>query len=347
MEKHFTQPIGISAYAAYIPHQYIRVDDIHEVHHPQLVGQSNYTKSVPDLDEDTGSFSLQICNQMTQSFPHIDYSKLGAIYVGSESHPYAVKPTGTILAQYFNISKLTTANLEFACKAGTAGLQIIASEVLAQTISAGLAIGVDIAQAHPGDVLETTAGAGGAGFLLSSQPQEIIANLLYTTSITSDTPDFWRRPGQSHPQHMGRFTGSPAYHKHVSAVTKRLLEISKLEPQQVQHTIFHSPNPKFPNQIANQFKFKNDTLIHNHLFPHIGNAYAGSTMLSLAYALDQAKPNEYIFLVSYGSGAGSDGFIFQTTENISKYKNKYQLIQQLENRKQLTYGQYLKHHHII
>ncbi len=47
-----------------------------------------------------------------------------AVWVGSESHPYAVKPTSTIVAEAIGAVPATLAgDLEFACKAGTEAFQ--------------------------------------------------------------------------------------------------------------------------------------------------------------------------------------------------------------------------------
>jgi len=54
----------------------------------------------------------------------IEPSTIGAVYVGSESHPYAVKPTASMVAEAIGATPdLTAADLEFACKAGTAAVQ--------------------------------------------------------------------------------------------------------------------------------------------------------------------------------------------------------------------------------
>ena len=80
-------------------------------------------KSVPDVDEDAATIAVEAARNAIKR--GADPRKIGALYVGSESHPYAVKPTGTIVAEAIEASpNLTVADFEFACKAGTAAIQV-------------------------------------------------------------------------------------------------------------------------------------------------------------------------------------------------------------------------------
>ena len=52
--------------------------------------------------------------------------QVGALWVGTESKPYAVKPSATIVAEALGITPhLVASDLEFACKAGTEAMQAI------------------------------------------------------------------------------------------------------------------------------------------------------------------------------------------------------------------------------
>ena len=148
-------------------------------------------KSVPSADEDTATIAVTAA-RYALARAQIDPQKIGAIYVGSESHPYAVKPSATIVAEAINATPdLTAADLEFACKAGTAGIQMTMGLVDSDMIEYGLAIGADTSQGAPGDALEYTASAGGAAYIIGKD--NTLADIEETYSFTTDTPDFYKR----------------------------------------------------------------------------------------------------------------------------------------------------------
>ena len=152
--------------------------------------------------------------------------------------------------------------------------------------------------------------------IIGNKPNEIIANIIDMTSYTSDTPDFWRRDGARYPSHFGRFTGEPAYFTHVIGEGKKLLAQSTLQPRDFTYCIFHMPNGKFPRVAAKKMGFTPEQLAPSLTVEHIGNAYSATALVGLAAVLDIAKPGEKIFFVSYGSGAGSDGFLERARQRL-------------------------------
>jgi hydroxymethylglutaryl-CoA synthase len=153
----------------------------------------------------------------------IDPRDIRAVWVGSESHPYAVKPTSTIVAESIGaVPNTQAADWEFACKAGTEAMQAAIGFVGSGMARYALSIGMDTAQGRPGDALEYTAAAGGAAILIGPS-EEAIAIIEGSYSFVTDTPDFWRRAHSNYPSHGDRFTGEPAYFKHIMGAAEAIM----------------------------------------------------------------------------------------------------------------------------
>ncbi len=340
--------VGIVSYGAYVPRYRIRPEEIGKIWGVDGKGMGRglmiYGKAVPSPDEDVVTISTEAARNMMARVPDVDPKDIGAVYVGSESHPYAVKPTSTIVAEAIEATPaMTAADLEFACKAGTAGIQACMGLVGSGMVRYGVAVGADTAQGAPGDALEYSASAGGAAFLIGSEG--IIARIDKTASFTTDTPDFWRREGQPYPLHGGRFTGEPAYFRHIVSAAKMLMEQMGSKPEDYQHAVFHQPNGKFPTRVAKQLGFSEEQIKFGLLTPEIGNTYSGAVPLGLASILDHAVPGDRIFVTSYGSGAGSDAFDITVTDAIKDYKrdNAPTLEKVMAKTVDIDYGMYAKH----
>ncbi|MCI4325165.1 MAG: hydroxymethylglutaryl-CoA synthase [Thermoplasmata archaeon] len=319
------QDTGIVSYGAYVPRYRITPTEIGRVWGTDGAamgaGLAVKRKSVPAPDEDTITISTEALRTALIRGA-IDPQEIGAIYVGSESHPYAVKPTATVVAQAVGATpNLTAADFEFACKAGTAAIQTCLGLVGAEMVRYGVAIGSDTSQGAPGDALEYSASAGGAAFVIGRE--RVIATVRHTVSYTTDTPDFWRREGQHYPSHGGRFTGEPAYFRHVTECAHRMMEQAGTTPKSYAHVVFHQPNGKFPQRVGKQLGFTDAQMRYGLVTPYIGNTYSGAALIGLANVLDVAKPGDQVLVVGYGSGAGSDAFDLLVTDEIARYDRTY------------------------
>jgi len=344
--------VGIVSYGAYIPRYRIKPEEIGRIWGVDGKGMGKglmiFQKSVPGVDEDVITISTEAARYMMARVPGVNPHDIGALYVGSESHPYAVKPTATVVAEAIEATPaLTAADMEFACKAGTAGIQACMGMVASGMIKYGVAIGADTSQGAPGDALEYSASAGGAAFLIGSE--KVIAKINKTLSFTTDTPDFWRRESQPYPLHGGRFTGDPAYFKHITSAAKMLLNEMKTKPEDYKYAVFHQPNGKFPTRVAGMLGFTDEQIKVGLLTPNIGNTYSGAVPLGLSAILDKAEPGDRIFVTSYGSGAGSDAFDITVTDEIKNYKreNAPTVDKVMENPVYVDYGLYTKYKGMI
>jgi hydroxymethylglutaryl-CoA synthase len=340
--------VGIVGYGAYVPRYRLPASQISEMWDAQaLANPPAKEKAVPGLDEDVATMSIEAArNALGRA--GIEPSLIRAVWVGSESHPYAVKPTSTIVAEAIGaVPHTLAADWQFACKAGTEALQAALGFVGSEMADYALALGTDTAQGRPRDALEYTAGAGGAAFLVGPAEQSL-AVVEASTSYVTDTPDFWRRQHEHYPSHAGRFTGEPGYFRHVLAAATEVMEAQGRGPADYQHVVFHQPNVKFPLKVGRELGFSREQLGAGLLVNEIGNTYAGAAMLGLTSVLDVARPGDRVLMVSFGSGAGSDCFDLVVTEAITERRGLAHATRDyILRRHELDYARYARHRNKI
>ncbi|MDY6821338.1 MAG: hydroxymethylglutaryl-CoA synthase [Deferribacterota bacterium] len=335
--------IGISGYGCYIPKRRIKVEEIARVWGDDSKAISDglmvKEKTVPAKDEDNITISYHAGFNAIQR-AEIDPSEVGTLYIGSESPPYAVKPSGTIVADALGIApEVHVADYEFACKAGSEAVFTSYAAVKANLVKYAMGIGADTSQGAPKDALEYTAAAGGAAFIIGSD--NVIAEILETYSYTTDTPDFWRRDGQEYPTHTGSFTGYPAYFHHTLSSAKGIMKKAKIEPKDINYAVFHQPNGAFPLRASRMLGFSKEQFEPGLIATYIGNTYSGCSLLGLVAVLDIAKEGEVILVTSFGSGAGSDSFILKVTDRLDRVRKNAPLLKDyLDNKMYVDYATY-------
>jgi hydroxymethylglutaryl-CoA synthase len=337
------KPVGIMGYGAYVPRYRLPAKEVARVWTGGKGGLPIKEKAVPGIDEDVITMSIEAArNAMLRG--QIDPAELRAVWVGSESHPYAVKPTSTVVAEAIGAVPNTQAgDWEFACKAGTEALVAAMGLVGSGMGHYAMAVGMDTAQGKPGDALEYTAGAGGAAYILGPA-EESLAVINASYSYVTDTPDFWRRENQKYPEHGMRFTGEPAYFKHITEAATALMQAAGTSHKDYKWAVFHQPNTKFPQKVASQLGFSMEQIAPGLLVSVIGNTYAGAALIGLTAVLDIAQPGERILVVSFGSGAGSDAFDIHVTEKINDRRDLALKTQDyISRRTEIDYATYVRY----
>lgn len=342
----------------YYPHQeYKIVKAKKEYDTPGIVGYGVYVsrfrmkdgmieRSVSFMDEDAITAAVE-AGKLALIHSGVDHSLIGKVYVGSESNPYAVKPIASKVAQTLKLGEeekpervqsVDAIDTEFACKAATSMFKDASALVYYPDDFSqyAMVIGADNSQSapkgEPGGELDFFVGYGGSAFIFGMR--DVIAEIEGWYSCTSDTPDFWRRDLEPYPRHGGRFTGEPAYFKHVAKAGKKLMEKLKLQPSDVDYFVSHQPNVRFPVKVAKALGFKEEQYLPGLKVAQFGNTYSGSSPIGLAAVLDRAKPNQRILIVSYGSGAGSDAYSLMTTSQIvgKRRRQSFNVQSQIENK---------------
>ena len=336
------EEVGIVGYGVYIPRYRIKTSEIARVWGRDLKSVPIQEKSVPGPDEDAVTIGIEAARNAVKR-SGVSPKDIAAVWAGSESKPYAVKPSSTIIAEVIDATPhVDAADWEFACKAGTEAMQACFALVASGMGKYALALGIDTAQGRPADALEYTAAAGGAAFLCGKK-EESLAYLEASHSYVSDTPDFFRREHMKYPVHGSRFTGGPAYFHHVVNAASELLEYLGCTADDYDYAVFHQPNAKFPITAAKTLKFPVEKIMPGLIVPYVGNTYSGSSLLGLAATLDVAGPGDRVLCVSYGSGAGSDAFSFVVTEAVEERRDKAPRVETyIQRKKEIDYAVYSK-----
>jgi len=334
--------VGICSYGFYIPKYRIKTEEIAQVwgKNPDEIKKSLgiSEKAVASIDEDSLTMGFESAS-MALNGSNISKNEIKFVFFGSETHPYAVNPASTIMAEFLGIEKNYLAyDTEFACKAATGALISGFSLVKSGYSNYGMITASDKGLAKTHDPLEYTAASGSVSLIVGKE--NIILELIDTQSFSSDTPDFWRREGIRYPSHGGRFTGKPSYYHHIHQATNLLLQKTKLVPEKFKYAVFHMPNGRFPVEVARGLGFSKTQIERSLVVNYLGNSYTSSALMGLVSVLEKAEENDLILLASYGSGAGSDAFVFRVTKNIKKGRRLFS--KAVEDKKYINYPKYLK-----
>jgi hydroxymethylglutaryl-CoA synthase len=335
---------GITSYGFYVPQYRIRVADIARVWGKNISeierGLGVVEKAVSTAAEDSLTMAYE-----SSSIAMKDHTlPIGALFFGTESPSYAVNPSSTILGELLNIGNNYLAyDTQFACKAATGALVSALSLVESKQIETALVVASDKATGKPHDALEYTAASGSVSIVVGEKNPILIVE--GWESFSSDTPDFWRREGIKYPSHGGRFTGKPSYFKHINGSVNALLAKSHYKPEDFSYAVFHMPNGKFPVQVASQLGFSSEQIKKSLVVSELGNSYTASALMGLVSTLEYVKPGEKILFASYGSGAGSDAFIFKATAELEKKRLLFS--KKIHEKKYIDYPTYLKFMRII
>ena len=96
-------------------------------------------------------------------------------------------------------------------------------------------------------------------------------------------------------------------------------------------------------RAAKRLGFTPEQYKYGLLTPNIGNTYSGAVPLGLSNVLDHASPGDKIFIISYGSGAGSDGFTLTVNDRIDEVRNLAPTTEEIiADKKYVDYAVYAK-----
>jgi hydroxymethylglutaryl-CoA synthase len=204
-------------------------------------------------------------------------------------------------------------------------------------IDKALVVGSDVSCV--GEDMENGVASGAAAFLFGTGG--VIARLVGFESFTSDIPDQWWIMEDRYPRTSGRFEGEPAYFRHIVNATRFLLIRLDMSIEDIDHVILQYPSLGFARKASRLLGKPLDDFGFKKVISMVGNPFSSSTLLSLAYTLDHAGPDESILVVQYGSGGGADAFVVHTTGELCDFRrNQVSLEDQLGKKDYVSFHRY-------
>ncbi|MFX1505678.1 MAG: hypothetical protein ACFFDC_06140 [Promethearchaeota archaeon] len=291
------------------------------VYHQRLMLRE---KVVPGPNEDALTAGIQSLSYAIRR-ADIKPEEIDALFVVSESYPYAVKSSTAIAGKAGLTDLKYGVRGEFACKPFGEFLDIAAALIDSGRCRYVAVTATDASQGAPGDDLEFSASFYSTTIILGKEKG--IAEIKGRTSINYDFSDFIRKEGEEFPEHEGQGTSLAFRGMILSALRKHLENYSDISPDCLPSKtwVIHSPNGSFPNEalidIGDHFGVSlaekmfdeagkmlgiEPRVKVSNLAPAIANGYSATVPTALCDAMEKAKSGDEIMTVLYGSGAGSD-----------------------------------------
>jgi len=289
----------------------------------------------PEPWEDTATMAAQAAYDLIRRNPQLDLAALRHLAVGTETTVDHSKPVSAYVQGMLQKAgvglpdSLSSFQVQHACAGGTMALLSVAGmlQVGGRPGESGLVIASDIARYDSESTAEITQGAGAVAMVVENSPRLIELDLGSVGFFSRDVDDFFRPLGSKTAKVKGRYSMECYLESLEGAFLDHCRRLGQT-PQEVlaasELIMLHTPFRNMP-ESAMQFllerhlgytnghteSFLNDRGFYLGVDPlaSIGNTYAGSLYLALAFLLyhrfkqlGQRIVGKRVLLASYGSG---------------------------------------------
>jgi len=130
------------------------------------------------------------------------------------------------------------------------------------------------------------------------------------------------------------------------AAVDRVLGESGVSARELDRAVLYAPDARSHRQLASGLDLGEKTQITDPLLDTVGVAGAAHVPLMLAYALEEARPDEAVLVAGYGDGA--DALLVKTTEQVSRLRGRRGVTGHLESKRRLAnYDRYLWYRRLV
>ncbi len=296
-------------------------------------------KAVLGYDEDILTLATKTAKRALDSVP-LAPSDVTRVAFASTTPPYREKLlSGTILVGLGIPSEAFATDHTTSTRAGTeamiAGLEHLHGNPGGKVLVAA----ADAPIASMWDPIEHGLGAGAAAFVLGQD--RLLAEVEGHASYASEYFGERFRTQQEEPirdLNVKRFNEG-SFLTNTTRAGAALLKKLGRRPEDYAHVVIQQPDARMPASVAAKLGFAETQLATGLVSVTLGDLGAASTLLGLAACLDAARVGDRIFVLSYGSGAGSDALSFRV---VSDRKSVVPVRSEMDRKEYIDYVQYLK-----
>ncbi len=364
---------GVSDISIYIPNYYLPHEELanargipKEKYH---TGLGSHNMAIIPNWEDSVTMGANAAQQLIER-NNIDPDKIRQLVVSTESGVDHSKPVASFVQGLLNIgTRCRVYEIKHACYGGTAGL-IDSIEWISRHDNSepkGIVIMTDIARYGFGNPGEPTQGAGALALLVEANPRLFTMDTLLNGVFSKDVFDFWRPTGHRVPIVDGKYSIDCYYMALEGAVSHFRSNHGLKEGElldNLDYLIYHMPFTRMAHKahrhlVDMEYRDAGEEArekIFEETFARmvapsllgaqeVGNIYTGSVYMGLVSLLESEREKvegKKVGLFSYGSGCGAEFFVCNIKPGIGKILDSLSFSEQLNNRKRLTFEQYIQ-----
>ena len=364
---------GVSDISIYVPNYYLPHEELAKARgiptEKYHIGLGNHNMAIIPNWEDSVTMAANAALPLLER-NNIDPKEIRQLVVSTESGVDHSKPVASFVQGLLNIgTRCRVYEIKHACYGGTAGL-IDSIEWISRHDNnepKGIVIMTDIAKYGFGTAGEPTQGAGAVALLVEGNPRLFTLDTLLNGIFSMNVFDFWRPTGHRVPIVDGKYS-IDCYHMALEGAVSHFRSNHEMKEGELldslDYLIYHMPFTKMAHKAHRQLveiEYKDSSPekkeeIFEETFARmvapsltgvkeVGNIYTGSVYMGLVSLLETEREKvegKKIGLFSYGSGCGAEFFLCQINHGISKVIDSIGFKEQLENRKRITFEQYIQ-----
>jgi hydroxymethylglutaryl-CoA synthase len=305
--------VGITSYGAHIPMHRLTREEIARANGGR---GSKGEKAICGFDEDSLTMAVAAGVDCLKG---LDRKAVDGLYLATTTAPYVEKMVSATAAAALDLrADLGTLDFGNSLRAGTGALLCAANAVKAGAMKHALVAAADCRLVETKSELEPVLGDGAAALLIGDT--NVVAEIVDSHSVSDEFMDLWRIPGDRYVRAWeDRFAVDSGYMRVVPQAVGALLGKNSLKPENLTKVLFYAPNERRFAEMGKKLKLQPEQF-STQVLTNIGNTGTALPFMLLIEALEDAKADDRILLVGFGSGC--DVILLRVTAEVEKLKGK-------------------------